>query len=242
MKLLLGTVTLLIGASLTGGIYWAFLNTPESTIFTLAASVLLFAAAFAVSAITLNLAIEVVTHGFSSAGMRRAIGAIPAALPAGLILLAFWWISTAVEDSVTIRSGQISALFIARLGWADVSWLFNGIHYLAVWMRWVLGAALAVSLMAGVLARGWAAVGQREWIRRALRPRALLIATVAFVTLYAVPWLYLVPWRPRGLPASSAELIFIGAKLAFTAILFAIGGAILVREASRVPAAPQAQP
>jgi hypothetical protein len=70
----------------------------------------------------------------------------------------------------------------------------------------------------------------------------LLIATVAFVTLYAVPWLYLVPWRPRGLPASSAELIFIGAKLAFTAILFAIGGAILVREASRVPAAPQAQP
>ena len=38
MRLLLATGTLLIGAALAGGAYWTFLTTPESTVFTLAAS------------------------------------------------------------------------------------------------------------------------------------------------------------------------------------------------------------
>ena len=42
-----------------------------------------------------------------------------------------------------------------------------------------------------------------------------------FAVLIALPWLYLVPWRPAGLPATSIELAFIVAKLSVTAILMA---------------------
>ena len=70
-----------------------------------------------------------------------------------------------------------------------------------------------------------------------LRPRhgalgALLVATVCFVVLIAVPWIYLVPWRPKELPASSVEAAFIAAKLSLSAVLFAIGAALIAREAS----------
>ena len=179
---------------------------------------------------------------FRSDGVRRAARAIPAALPAGVVLLMFWWMSSGIEDWFTIRSGEINALFIARFGWSDVSALFKGVHALAVWLRWVLASLLAASLMAGMLAAGWPALRQPSWIRRALHPRAIVVATAAFALFVAVPWMYLVPWRPRGIPATSAELAFIGAKLAVAAILCAIGAAIILREASRVPPATQTAP
>ena len=242
MRLLLATGTLLIGAALAGGAYWTFLTTPESTVFTLAASAALMLVTLAAAALTINLAIEVCGSGLSSAAIRRAARAVPSALPAALVLLLLSWISSGMEDWFTMRSGQISALFIARLGWSDVSWLFHGIHYVAIWLRWVLAALLATSLMAGVLASGWPSLRQPSWIRRALRPRAIIIATAAFALFVAVPWMYLVPWRPRGIPATSAELAFIGAKLAVAAILFAVGAAIIIREASRMPPATPTAP
>jgi hypothetical protein len=52
--------------------------------------------------------------------------------------------------------------------------------------------------------------------------------------------MYLVPWRPKGLPPSSVEFAFIVAKLSLSAILFAIGAALITYEASRVPSAPAA--
>ena len=73
-----------------------------------------------------------------------------------------------------MRSGQISAWFIARFGWDDVSWLFTAIRYVAQWLRWVIAALLALSLMAGFVAIGWRALAQAAWIRRALRPRAIV--------------------------------------------------------------------
>ena len=134
--------------------------------------------------------------------------------------------------------GQINAYFIAQFGWDNVSWLFTTVHYIAVWLRWVLAGLLALSLIAGFVALGWSALGQGAWLRRALRPRTMLVATLWFVTLIALPWIYVVPWRPEQLPASSAEFAFIVAKLSLSAVLFAIGAALIAREASRVPDSP----
>ena len=92
--------------------------------------------------------------------------------------------------------------------------------------------------LAGIAAIGWAALGQAAWIRRALHPRAIVLATFWFVALIALPWIYLVPWRPKGLPASSIEFAFIVAKLSATAILFAIGAALITYEATRVKGRP----
>jgi hypothetical protein len=75
-------------------------------------------------------------------------------------------------------------------------------------------------------------------LRRALRPRAIAAATLWFGALIALPWLYLVPWRPANLPPNSIEFAFIVTKLLISAILFAIGAALIVNEASRLPPNP----
>lgn len=235
MRFVVAIVTLMVGASLTGGLYWTFLNTPESTVWALAASAILVVLALLAAAVTINVVIEIWSHGPSRHGLRRAVKALPSIIPALIIVLGLWWLTLAMEQWVTLRSGQISAMFIARFGMADVSWLFNVIRYIAVWIRWVIAALLAVSLMAGFLSVGWAAIRQAAWLRRALDPRAIVVATVTFVVLIVLPWIYLVPWRPRGLPATEAELAFITGKLALSALLFALGTVIIIREASRVP-------
>ena len=102
----------------------------------------------------------------------------------------------------------------------------------------VMAALLALSLMAGFVAIGWRALAQPAWLRRALRPRTIASATVWFGGLIALPWIYLVPWRPQGLPPTSIEFAFIVAKLSLSVILFAIGAALVAYEASRSPMLP----
>jgi len=232
MRFALATLWILAGSVLTAGVYWTFLITPESTAWMLIASALLAMAALAMAGFTASGAIALLVHGRSAAGIRRALTAIAGAIPAAAIVLIVWWLTRRGEAWVGLRSGQINAYFIAQFGWDNMSWLFTIVHYIAAWCRWVLSALLALSLIAGFVALGWRALAQAAWLRRALRPRALLVATLWFVALIAVPWTYLVPWRPNQLPASSVEFAFIAAKLSLAAILFAVGAALIAREAS----------
>lgn len=242
MRLALATIWILISGAIAGGLYWGFLITPVSTVMALVASALLAIAVLVMLATTATGTIEIWSRGFSLAGLRRALASTGAVVPAGLILLALWWITSSAEVSVAQYSGQINAWFIARFGWDDMSWLFTTIAYTATWFRWVLGGMLALSLMAAVLHAGWGGMTTSSWIGRALRPRALLAATLWFVALIVLPWVYLVPWRPEGLPASSVELAFIIVKLSLAAILGAIGFALMSLEASRDRAATVAVP
>lgn len=229
---------MLTGGAITAGVYWAFLITPESTVWMLMVSALLVLVALALAGVTATGAVAIWSHGASRSGIRQALRAVVGVVPAALIVLLMWWMTTHVETWFAMRSGQINAWFIVRFGWADVSWLFTAIHRIAQWFRFVVAALLALSLLAGFVAIGWSALGQAAWLRRALRPRALAMATFWLVLLIALPWMYLVPWRPRYLPPSSVEFTFIVAKLSLAAILFAIGSALIAYEASRVPPAP----
>ena len=232
MRFALATLWILAGIILTAGVYWTFLITPESTVWMLIASALLAMAALAMAGLTASGAIALLLHGRSAAGIRRALTAIAGTIPAGAIVFVVWWLTRRGEAWVGLRSGQINAYFIAQFGWDNMSWLFTTVHYVAEWLRWVLAGLLALSLMAGFIALGWSALGQGSWLRRALRPRTLLVATFSFVVLIALPWIYLVPWRPKELPASSVEFAFIVAKLSLSAVLFAIGATLIAREAS----------
>jgi len=238
MRLALATLWILVGSAVTAGVYWLFLLTPESTVWTLMASAVLAVAALTMAGLTASGAIAMWWYGPSKAGIRRALQATAGAIPAALIVWVLGWMATRAEAWVTIRNGQISAWFISQFGWADVSWLFTGMHYAAEWLRWVVAAMLAWSLLAGLVAVGWSALGDVAWLRRALRPRALVIATFWFVILIALPWMYLVPWRPKQIPASAMEFVFIVTKLSVSAIVFAVGVALMAREASQSPAAP----
>lgn len=246
MKLALATIWILIVGAIAGGVYWGFLITPVSTVLALITSALLAIVVLALIGLIANGAIEIWSRGFSLAGLRRSLGSIASVIPAGLIILLLWWITGRAESLIAESSGQINAWFIARFGWDDMSWLFTTIRYVAAWFRWVLGAMLALSLMAGVLAIGWSAIAQAAWITRALRPRALLGATLWFAALIVLPWVYLVPWRPENLPATTIEMVFIVSKLSIAAILGAMGLALISREASReslpIPPAPLPTP
>ncbi len=232
MRLVSVTLWILAGAALTGGAYWSFLITPESTVGALAASSLLFITAAFLAAITLSGAITGWRDGLSTRHLRTAITGVPAAIPAALVVFAIWWLVGSATDRVTIYSGQINAWFIASLGWDDVSWLFTGTTWLAAWLKWVVATMLALSLMASVLVEGWRTLTGMHWVTRALAPLSLGIATIAFGVLIAAPWTYLTPWRPEGLPATSIELAFIIAKLSVMALLMASGLALIVRQAT----------
>lgn len=238
MRFALATLWILIGSALAAGIYWIFLITPESTVWSVIASGLLAIAALLMAGLTASFTIELLSHGFSMAGVRRALRAIAGAIPAAVILFVLWWLTTGAEAWVGLRSGQINAILIARFGWDDVSWLFTIVHRAAQWVRWVVGALLALSLIAGFAAIGWSALTQAAWLRRALRPRTLLVATFWFVLLIALPWIYLVPWQPKGIPGSSMEFAFIVAKLSVAAMLFATGAMLLAYAASGSSAPP----
>jgi hypothetical protein len=239
MTIALATLWILLWAAGTAGVYWGFLNTPESTIGALALSAVLALIALALAGFTATGAIVIMSDGASLGSLRRAARAIPAVVPAAVIVLTLWWIAGAIDTQMALNSGPITAWFIARFGWDDVSWLFTSAGYFAMWLRWVVAGLLALSLMAGIVAGGWGALAQAFWIRRALRPRAVATATLWFAAFIVLPWVYLVPWRPAGLPPTSVEMVFIVGKLAIAALVMALGAALIVHEAVRTrPRAP----
>ena len=215
------TAWILAWGALTGGAYWAFLNTPESTMWTLLLSAALAIVSLALLAITVNGAIAGWSSGVSRATLRRALARIPAMVPAAVIVVIAWWLVSRVTGWVSAHSGEISAWFIARLGWSDVSRLFTAISWIGWWIRWVAAPMAALTLLAGA-------------IRRSSSPLRLAVATFWFLLLVAAPWAYLAPWRPAALPPTSVEPVFIALKLAATALLMATGLALVTREASRV--------
>ena len=233
MRLVTVTLWLLAGAALTAGAYWSFLITPESTVWTLAASALLLLTAAFLAAVTISGAIVGWQHGVSSSHLRTAMAGVPAVIPGA---------RHRRRDLVAgrqrhrprhhLQRPHQRAGSLPRFGWDDVSWLFTGIDWLAAWLKWVVAPMLALSVMAGILADGWRTLAGTTWIARALAPLPLGIATLRVRALVAAPWLYLTPWRPAGLPATSVELAFIIAKLSLTALLMAVGVALIIRQAT----------
>ena len=239
MRFTLAALWILIGSAINGGLYWVFLNTPESTVWTLAASAVLAFVMMMLDGLTVTGAIAILGNGMSRSSLMRAVRAIPSIIPASAIVLVIWWLTLRAETWVTLRNGQINAWFIAQFGWADVSWLFRSVHYLAMWLRWVVAFMLALSLMSGFVAVGARALAQAAWLRRALHPRALIFASLVFIVLIALPWKYVVPFRPASLPATSVEMVFIAGKLLLTAVLFAVAVTLMIREAGgAVPPPP----
>jgi hypothetical protein len=132
---------------------------------------------------------------------------------------------------VSESSGQISAWFIVRFGWADPSSFFTSMVWSGRWLQYVLGPMLALSLLGSLLAGEWAADRWR-WLARACSPFRLTASTVWVAVFIATPWLYIVPWRPRNLPPSTIELGFVVTKLAVVAVLAAVGLALVIRESA----------
>jgi hypothetical protein len=222
---------ILLGGAITGALYWGFLNTPESSVLTLVESAILALLTLAYAGITINGALLAWSSGVNRGLFRQALVRVPAFLWALVVALMTSWLAGAAATWVTTNSGPINAWFIARFGWADASPFFTGVAWLTTWVRWVWGPLAALSLLASLLSASWAALASLAWLRAALSPARLALGTIWFAALVAAPWIYAVPWRPRGLPASSVEIAFIGTKLLLCAVVMAIGVALMARTA-----------
>jgi hypothetical protein len=224
------------GGILLAGLYWLLLNTPESNLLTLTASAVLVLSMIAVAAVIVNGAIHIGQGATLGAAARRGLlGAhwfVIAAIPA----IVAWLLIRRGDGWVTAHSGEISAWFIATLGWADISAIFRLEAWLSRWLRWVVFPLASLSLLSALLDRGLAGVRGPAWIKRAWSWRTLLLATLACVALLLLPW-QLTLWRPA-LPPTWVEAAVAGLRLGAAATLIAIGGASIVIFATR----PRHQP
>jgi hypothetical protein len=221
----LGIAAVLAGGGGTAAaLYWAFLNTPESNVLTLALSVFLVVATVIVTAVSVNAAV-LLARGLP---LREALAA--GARGTGWFLLAtvplvLAWIAIARFDRwVADHTGEINAWFIARFGWADVSALFQTETWASRWLRWAVVPAAGLSLLASLLRSE--PVPRTRWIRRAWHWRTLLVATLVFVLLFALPW-QLTAWRPA-LPPTWISPVVAAARLGVAFALAAAGAAVLV--------------
>jgi hypothetical protein len=223
------TSWLLAGAGLSAGAYWGFLMTSESSVPALLLSSALALLTLVLVAITMNGASLAWWRGWSGGVWREAIARIPAFVIALVVAGAIYWIVDRGTTWVSNHSGEISAWFIAQFGWADAAPVFNTVTWGGRWLQWVVAPLAGVSLIGSMLS-GERTTARWRWISRALSPIRLVLATAWVAVFIAVPWTYLLPWRPKGLPPTSTEVAFVTTKLGVVALLAAIGVALLIRQ------------
>ncbi len=231
--LLVSSVWTLAGAAVAAALFWGFLNTPESTVFTLALSAVLVLAMYAVLAATVAGALTGWQDGWRALPMAAAARGVVTCLPAVVVVLAMWWVVGQWLSWLTAHSGEISAWFIATLNWADVQPLLRGVEGASQWLRWVVVPFAALVWLGDALAGNW-----RPSRRSASPVRLALVTAIAAATVWA-PLTYLIYWKPPGLPPTWVEPVFAVAKFAAMAFLGAMGWSLITRLAA--PAAPAAR-
>lgn len=221
---------LVAGQLIVGGLYWAFLNTPESNTLMLGVSVLLLIAMILSAGFTIG-------AGLLSAGYRRtglAIWGAPWVLVAAVPPVLLWWLVGIGDRWLVAHSGEIAAWFIARFGWADMTWLMRALDWLSLWLRGVVAPLLGLALFNALLLQGAAALGRRWWLGRALRFSTLIVSTLAFSLFVLLP-LQAAYWPSTGLPPTWVQPALAGLRLLAVGLIMTLGWAIIVWMAAASP-------
>lgn len=231
--LLTTTLWLALGDALAAGIVYGFLITPESNVLMLVTSAVLILLAAALLAVTsASAAYGLVACVSPWRGLGPALRRLPivfvgliaiGVLCAGAGWFGDWWMSRSGEfDAAAIAAGDIT-----RTGWvhATVRWLVAAI-------QWVIVPAWTATMLAWAAAYATRDVSSGKWLTGALRWRLLAVCAIAVVTLVWLPW-RAAYWRPRGLSASSVEVVFLGAKLLVIYLLAQLAWALILWTAAR---------
>lgn len=227
-RLALIAAWLLGGAAVWLATFWGLLHVPESSAWMLALSALLALMLLAIAGTVLAGA----TAAWDLAcpptrALSRGLRHIPAAVAAGLLFGAIWWVTGVVFDWHTGIAGQIDAWVIARTGRPNARGIHFAIFWLTMTVRWALGLTLASALLASLVTTGRTTVTHAGWLVSALIPSRWLAVTFWFVLLVAIPW-HLVDWRPARL-SLGIEPWFVGAKIGAIAGAMAVGWALVLR-------------
>lgn len=227
-KLVAVLAWLLAGHALVFGVFWALVRVPDSNVLMLGASALLLVVLVVVAA-----TVEVTAAAWLWPGMpfRQALaegtrGVVPA-MVAALVFAASWWAADVLEASFAARRGEIDAWFIATLDTTRTAWVASVVAALAFLVRWIVGVAAAVAIVHAWIAARWAGLLGLHWVPRAVSRYQLGLTALAMVVLVALPWAA-VYWRPPGIPPTSMQLLFVGAKLGTIALAVHIGWVLVL--------------
>ena len=141
-----------------------------------------------------------------------------------------WWMA---------RAGQVDAAAIVAGNVTNTRPLHTAVHWLVVIVQWIVVPSWLATALAWIAAYERRDVLGLKWLAGGLHWRILLVTAAAVAVLVWLPWRF-VYWRPRALPASSVEMVFIVAKLAVIYLLSQIAWAIVLATAARRVAAPTA--
>lgn len=218
----------------------AFLYTPESNVLMLGVSGVLVALAAALLLLSSTSASHALVHGQAP---WRSVGAAARLLPlalvgvlvVGLLCGAAGWF----ESWWVARAGEVDAAAIAAGDVTDTRWLHAAVRWIVAGVQWVIVPAWLATCLA------WASGYERrdvlglKWLAAGLHWRLLLVTGLGVALLVWMPWRY-VYWRPRGLPASSAELVFAAMKIGAIYLLSQLAWALTLWTAATRVAAPAA--
>ena len=227
---------LVAGHAAVGGLYWLLLQVPESNALMLGLSALLVLVAVYLLGLVQVAGWRILGAGDSfgraiAEGLRRAwLVVFPLA-----VFLVFWWVSGAGQDWWGAHAGEIDAWFIASLGWTNTGWVHRTADYILAFIRYGLGVALSVSLLAAIAAVGAGGIGAGWWLRGALGWRYLLVVVAALIAGCALPW-YGVYWRPTSLPPTWVQPAFAAVKLFVLFLVGNVAWAFILLKAPRPPA------
>ena len=165
---------LLAGHLVLAGIYWAFLQLPESNVAMLAASALLVVLLFAgMTGIQGQALLQFATD---LPWRQRASQALKDPRPFLAAVLVWLIVSSLcgwVERRHETHRGEIDAWLIAHADWTNTSWMHRTFEWILHGVRYVAGTSLAVGVLAAGVLGGLADVARLHWIRRALGVRRL---------------------------------------------------------------------
>jgi hypothetical protein len=221
---------LVAGHAAAAGLFWWFINVPESNITMLSLSAALIVLTIVVlgwTEATAALLLWDSACGFRRAA-RRAFGALPAFIVGLLVFALFWWMTARADAWATAYSGQIDAWWMASTGSAKTAWIHSGLAIVLWFLRYVAGVSLAVAALAAGATGGRRALLSARWLRAALARRQL--GAIGLAMLLGV-WLPLraTDWRPDAIPPTAVEAVFIAAKLGLLYLVLNAGWALVLR-------------
>jgi hypothetical protein len=229
----IGVVDALAGAAVLGLLY-----TPESNVLMLGVSAALVLLTGVLLLVSSASAAHGLVHGRApwrclGATARRLPSMLAAVLVIGVLCGAAggfesWWVS---------RAGEVDAAAIAAGDVTRTGWLHGAVHWTVVLIQWVLVPAWLATALAWVAGYERRDLLTLKWLTAALHWRLLLVTGLGVALLVWLPW-RLVYWRPKGLPASTVEIVFAGVKLACIYGLSQLAWALTLWTAARQVPAP----
>jgi hypothetical protein len=214
------------GGALAAALFWSLLNVPESNVLALVLSAMLVFAIVITVGLTVGLTVALGADAPFAAAVRRSFAALPAFLVGLLVFAVLWWLTGRADAWWQATRGEIDATFLRYGGTPGTAPLHTAATSMLWFVRWAIGLSLVAALTSTAAARGLASVGRG--LRLSFTPWLLGATALGVLLVTQVLW-RLAYWRPARLPASNAEILFAGAKLALLYVLFVAAVAAILR-------------